>query len=213
MPDRNPPLAADPLREALEAQFLKRPTLRAVTAQMLARNLAEKYPPLTHPLADLRLAVPRDGGGRALLPLLEVALNHLADGSFPDVSTRHGLDSYLSDASGTRLGYPANGTHAYDLDVIEAVIRELPSLLFIGFQDAMATYWGEDSDAGGSRWKWLADVLQGTLLDAAARHAQPLGILNTLARYPDRATRARRPAPDNAIHAYTLEAQDRKSVV
>lgn len=206
MPDHNPPLAADPLREALEAQFLKRPTLRAVTAQMLARNLAEKYPPLTHPLADLRLAVPRDGGGRALLPLLEVALSHLADGSFPDVSTRHGLDSYLSDASGTRLGYPANGAHAYDLDVIEAVIRELPSLLFIGFQDAMATYWGEDSDAGGSRWKWLADVLQGTLLDAAARHAQPLDILNTLARYPDRATRARRPAPDNAIHAYTLEA-------
>ncbi|WP_321847421.1 dermonecrotic toxin domain-containing protein [Pseudomonas paraveronii] len=206
MPDRNPPLAAHPLREAVQAQFLKRPTLRSVTAQMLARNLAEKYPPLTQPVADLRLAVPRDGGGRALLPLLEVALSHLADGSFPDVSARQGLDSYLSDTSGARLSYPANGTHAYALDVIEAIIRELPSLLFIGFQDALAAYWGEDSDAGGSRWKWLANVLQGALLDSAARHAQPLNILNTLARYPDRTTRARRPAPDNTIHAYTLQA-------
>ncbi|MCK1788482.1 hypothetical protein L9Z73_30530, partial [Pseudomonas sp. TNT11] len=115
MPDRNTPLAAHPTRQAVEAQFFNRPTLCSVTAQMLARNLTEKYPPLTHPLADLRLAVPRDGGGRALLPLLDVALNHLADGSFPDVSTRQGLDSYLSTPSGTRLSYPANGSRADEL--------------------------------------------------------------------------------------------------
>ena len=209
MPDRNTPLAAHPTRQAVEAQFFNRPTLRSVTAQMLARNLTEKYPPLTHPLADLRLAVPRDGGGRALLPLLDVALNHIADGSFPDVSPRQGLDSYLSNPSGTRLSYPANGSRDYDLAVIEAVIRELPSILFIGFQEALAAYWGQDSGAGGSRWQWLADVLQGALLDCATRQpgvaAHPLNILGTLARYPDRATRARRPAPDNAIHAYTLE--------
>ncbi len=148
MPDRNAPLAAHPTRQAVEAQFFNRPTLRSVTAQMLARNLTEKYPPLTHPLADLRLAVPRDGGGRALLPLLDVALNHLADGSFPDVSTRQGLDSYLSTPSGTRLSYPANGSRADELLVIEAMIRELPSILFIGFQEALAAYWGQDSGAG-----------------------------------------------------------------
>lgn len=209
MPDPNTTTPAHLTRQAVQAQFLTRPTLRSVTAQMLARNLTEKYPPLTSPLDDLRLARPREGGGRALSPLLEVALSHMADGSFPDLSSRYGLECYLSSADGTRLSYPVNGQRGYDLQVIEEVIRELPLLLFIGFQEALSAYWGQDSDAGGSRWKWLARVLQGAQLDSAVRQAgsgaQPLKTLSTLNRYPDRATRTARPWPENAVHAYTLE--------
>lgn len=208
-PNSFPP--AHPTRQVVEAQFLTRPTVRSVTTQLLALHLAEKYPPLTAPLDDLRLAVPREGGGRALLPLLDVALTHMADGSFPDVSPRGGLDSYLSDATGTRLRYDANGPRDYDLEVIEAVIRELPLILFVSFQDALANYWSQDSDAGGSRWKWLAVVLQGALLDSAIRqvgaNAKYLNVISALNRYPDRSTRARQPWPDNAVHAYTLETQ------
>ena len=212
MPAPNTPPAAQPIRQAVEAQFRTCPTLRSVTAQLLATNLKEKYPPLTYPLADLRLAVPREGGGRTLLPLLEVTLGYLADGSFPDVSTRLGLDSYLSGVTGNRLTYPINGrSRDYDLEVIEGVINELPTLLFIDFQQALATYWSQDSDAGVSRWKWLADVLQGSLLESATRQAgdaaQPLNILSTLSRYPDRVTRAARPWPENAVRAYTLETE------
>lgn len=192
MTDPNTFLAAHPTRQAVEAQFRTRPTLRSVTRQLLADHLKEKYPPLTYPVDELRLAVPREGGGRMLLPLLEVALSHMADVSFPDMSARHGLDGYLG-------------------DVIEAIIRELPSLLPIGFQDALATYWSEDSGTGGSRWQWLADVLQGSLLDSAIRQANGathvLKTLDTLARFPDRTTRARRPWPERAVHAYTLETQ------
>eukprot|EP01038_Epipyxis_sp_PR26KG_P019403 gene19403-27483_t len=120
MPAPNTPPAAQPIRQAVEAQFRTCPTLRSVTAQLLATNLKEKYPPLTYPLADLRLAVPREGGGRTLLPLLEVTLGYLADGGFPDVSTRLGLDSYLSGATGSRLTYHTNErSRDYDLEVIE----------------------------------------------------------------------------------------------
>lgn len=209
MTDPNTLLAAHPTRQAVEAQFRTRPTLRSVTRQLLAEQLKGKYPPLTYPVDELRLAVPREGGGRVLLPLLEVALSHMADGSFPDLSTRHGLDCYLSGATGSRLGFEADGPRDYDLEVIETLIRELPSILHIGFQDALATYWSEDSGAGGSRWLWLAGVLRGTLLDSAIRQANGatpvLKTLDTLARYPDRAARAHRPWPERAVHAYTVE--------
>ncbi len=59
MPDPNTPAAAQPTRQAVEARFATRPTLRTVTAELLANNLKEKYPPLTYPLQNLRLAVPR----------------------------------------------------------------------------------------------------------------------------------------------------------
>lgn len=209
MTDPNTVPAAHPARQAVEARFLTRPTLRSVTAQLLADQLKEKYPPLRSALADLRLAIPRDGGGRSLLPLLEVALSHLADGSFPDVSMRYGLDCYLGDATGTRLSFEANGPHGYDLAVIETVIRELPLILSIAFQDALAAYWSQDTEAGGSRWQWLARVLHGALLDSAIRQpgslARQLDTLLTLARYPERSTRAQRPWPQKAVRAYTLE--------
>ncbi|PMV21204.1 MULTISPECIES: dermonecrotic toxin domain-containing protein [unclassified Pseudomonas] len=210
MPVQPPAPAANPTRQAIAAQFLGRPTLRTVTAQMLGTHLVEKYPPLTLPVADLRLAVPREGGGRALLPLLDVALDHIADGSFPELTARQNLDCYLSDATGTRLGSHENGERRdFDLRVIEALIRELPRVLFIGFQEALAAYWGQDSDAGSVRWKWLADVLQGVLLEVATRQtglaAQHIEILSALNRYPDRASRTLSPAPANEVHAYTLE--------
>jgi|GEM_PF-320315 len=212
MPDPNSSAAAHPIQLAVEAQFRSRPTLRSVTTTLLGQNLRENYPTLITTVSDLRLALPREGGGRTLLPLLEAALHHLADGSVPDLSARHGLDCYLSNATGNRLHYQIDGRlRDYDLGIIDALIRELPSILFIAFQEALATYWGQDNGDGVSRWEWLAEVLQGSLLDAATRQAgtaaQHLNTLSLLNRYPDRATRARRPATQSAIHAYTVQTQ------
>jgi len=47
MPVQPPAPAANPTRQAVAAQFLGRPTLRTVTAQMLGTHLVEKYPPPT----------------------------------------------------------------------------------------------------------------------------------------------------------------------
>lgn len=191
------------LQKAVAAHFSTRPTLRSVAAQTLTYTLKEKYALLPYQSSDLYLALPRDGGGRTLQPLLDVALQHIADGSFPDLSTRDNLDCYLSDATGTRLD-------TYDVHVVKAVVWELPLILFISFQDALADYWGQNSDAGGNRWQWLARLLQGMLRTAAIRQsgddAEQLQILSTLASYPSREARANLAWPDNSIHAYTLEA-------
>lgn len=212
MPVIPPSPAENLLKKVVAAQFSTRPSLRSVVAQMLASTLEEKYPPLLSiPLSGLCLALPREGGGRGLRPLLDVALQHLADGSFPDLSFRYGLDAYLSDKTGTRLTFQANGERSYDRHVFEDAIRELPLILFVGAQEALATYWEQNSDAGGSRWQWLASVLRGRLSTSAVRQsgddAQQLQILSTLADCPSREARSERLWPDNAIHAYTLETQ------
>jgi len=212
MPVIPPSPAENLLKKVVAAQFSTRPSLRSVVAQMLTSTLEEKYPPLLSiPLSGLRLALPREGGGRGLRPLLDVALQHLADGSFPDLSFRYGLDAYLSDKTGTRLTFQANGERSYDRHVFEDAIRELPLILFVGAQEALATYWEQNSDAGGSRWQWLASVLRGRLSTSAVRQsgddAQQLQILSTLADCPSREARSERLWPDNAIHAYTLETQ------
>lgn len=202
-------LAKNLLKTAVETQFFTRPTLRSVVNRMLTATLKEQFPQLSTSPSDLCLALPRDGGGRALHPLLNVALKHIADGSFPDLSVRYNLDGYLSDATGTRLTTPTNGHTPYDLKVVETVIRELPLIVHVGFQDALTEYWNQDSDAGGSRWQWLAGLLQGMLRTSTLHHsgadAQQLQILSTLANYPAREARANLPWPDNSIHAYTLE--------
>lgn len=199
----------DAIAQAVQRQFADRPTLRTVTAQLLADNLKDKYPPLSLAVGDLRLALPRHGGGRRLLPLLDVALNHLADGSLPDPSRRAGVDSYLSDATGMRLTFQVNGQRDYDLDVILAVIRELPLLIVIAFQEALTRYWGQDSDVGGSRWQWLGDILRTTLRTAALRQAdlpaEQRRMLDAVLDHPDLEARNQQMAADHVIHAYTLE--------
>ncbi|MBP1124298.1 MULTISPECIES: hypothetical protein [Pseudomonas] len=199
------------IKRAVHAQFGTRPTLRSVVAQMLADHLVEKYPPLTLPVARLRLALPREGGGRSLQPLLEVALDYLASGIFPDLTARDGLDAYLSDAGGTRLVFEQNGTHSYDLAVVEAIIRELPFIVQVGFQDALTAYWNMPSDAAGSRWQWFAGILQGQLRAAAIRQlsgdVSALQRLIHLADYPARETRSQRAGPESSLHAYSVETR------
>lgn len=211
MPDLTRHTPAALLQQAVAAQFATRPSLRDVAAHMLSDLLKEKFPLLTQPPADLRLAQPRDGGGRALLPLLTVALEYLATDNYPDMSARDGLDCYLSDATGTRLTYQINGQKDYDLSAIEAVIRELAQVLFIGFQDAVTAYWGQAGDASDSRWKWLADMFQARLrrmaVDQLGSDAGHLKMLSALARCPDRKDRVHQPWPDNSLHAYTLETR------
>ncbi|WP_338486602.1 hypothetical protein VRB68_11030 [Pseudomonas trivialis] len=199
------------IKLAVQAQFRTRPTLRSVVAQMLTEHLQEKYPPLTLPVAQLRLALPREGGGRGLSPLVEVALDYLASGIFPDLTARDGLDAYLSDASGTRLSFEQNGTRHYDLAVVEALIRELPVIVQVGFQDALMAYWNMPSDAGGSRWQWFAGILQDQLRAAAIRQlagdVPALQRINQLTDYPARETRSQRHGPESSLHAYSVQTR------
>ncbi|PRA25783.1 dermonecrotic toxin domain-containing protein [Pseudomonas poae] len=192
------------VQQAVHAQFSSRPTLREVVTQRLGDSLTEKFPNGRLAPTELFLAVVRDGGGRDLHPLVQVALGHLADGRFPDLAPRGGLDCYVGDATGNRL------SPAFDLGVVESVIRELPLILHIAYQDALAAYWGHDSDAGGSRWQWLARLLCGQMQAASARppctDPELTHLLDTLTRYPTREARGRQRSGEAAVHAYTVEA-------
>ena len=79
MPIVTPIPAENLLKTVIKGQFSTRPALRSVVAEMLARTLKEHYPPLSIAPSDLYMALPREGGGRALRPLLDVALQFLAD--------------------------------------------------------------------------------------------------------------------------------------
>lgn len=211
MPDTVKARPCSATKAAVYAQFADRPTLRAVIAQRLSSSLLEKYPVLTLSVDQLRLAIPRDGGGHGLHPLLEVALQYLADGDYPDLSTRNNLECYLSDATGARLTFTATVDTPYDLNVIEAVIRELRWLVYIDFQDALARFWGQPDAPATSRWAWLSGLLQGNLREAAIRGSHnneaQLQCLTSLTDYPDRLDRSALPWPGNGVHAYTLESQ------
>jgi len=197
--------------QAVAAQFADRPTLRTVVAQLLSDGLRVHYPTLSTAPNHLRVAMPRDGGGRDLKPLPDLALEYLANASFPDLSPRQGQDCFLSDPSGTRMTYQAVTTKEYDLHVIEGIIRELPSLVPIAFQNALAQFWGEPGEPDVSRLAWLSGLLRSNLRVAAIRQsgddAIQLRSLTILTDCPDRKTRAALPWPDNGVHAYTLEAQ------
>ena len=198
------PQTASPVELAVRHQFADRPTLRSVVAQVLSASLREACPSLSTPPAQLRLALPREGGGRSLEPLVDIALTFLAEGVLPDLSTRQGLDAYLGDATGTRMPETA-----YDLPGIQGLIQALPTLVPAAFQDALAQCWGQPDDT--SRWAWFAELLRSNLRTAAIRQfgadSPQLLRLTAVADYPDRQTRANRLWPENAVHAYTLETR------
>ncbi len=209
MPSLSTPSTASPIELAVRTQFAGRPSLRSVVTQLLCASLRATYPPLTFAADQLRLALPRAGGGRSLEPLVDVALGYLADGRFPDISTRQGVDAYLADTIGTRLGSGMDPTWSYDLRVVRGLVHELSTLVAIAFQDALAQFWGQpDND---SRWAWLSQLLQGNLRTAAIRRSGPdslqLQRLIALADCPDRQARTLLPGPNNGIHAYTLETE------
>ncbi|WP_348750801.1 dermonecrotic toxin domain-containing protein [Pseudomonas rhodesiae] len=193
------------LAHAVQARFQARPTLRSATAQRLSDSLKELSPPLTRPLSELYLAHPRDGGGRALPSVLQVALTYLANGTLPDLATRAGLDAYLSDASGNRLTEPA-----IPLNDLQRIIRELPTLLPATLQTALSSFWDEVDSAGISHWQWLGEVLHSLFRQCAISQStsdrEQLQALTALARYPAREARRQQTAPDNTVYAYTLEA-------
>ncbi len=209
MPSLPPSNTASATELAVHAQFSGGPTLRSVVTQLLSDTLRAAYPPLTFSSDQLRLALPREGGGRSLEPLVDVALGYLAQGRFPELSTRQGLDAYLSDVTGSRLAGGTDPAWSYDLRVVRGLVYELSTLVPIAFQDALAQFWGQPD--GDSRWAWLSQMLQGNLRIAAIRQSGTDNVqlqrLSTLADCPDRQARAVLPGPNNGIHAYTLETE------
>ena len=68
---------------------------------------------------------------------------------------------FLADHQGNRLKL-AEG-YEVDMNVIEALIKELPWRLPIEFKSALTGYWNEPAEGSVSRWRWLSNVIKDTL--------------------------------------------------
>ena len=208
----SPPAAAsdtDIIARAVHTRFNTRPTLRSQTARLLKDGILEKYPQLAFDPERTKIAQPIPGGAWRLTLLLDVVLDYLASGAFPDLSEQYGRSCFLTNRAPAQLTADNTTSRLPDLQVIAQVIRELPDIFYIGAQESLATCWNEQDETGVSRWQWLGNLLAGVLKTSATRlaesDAEQAGILLELARQPDNRERLQRPWAKGAIEACTLQ--------
>ncbi|HEX4546995.1 dermonecrotic toxin domain-containing protein [Pseudomonas sp.] len=201
------PPARSGLSQLIGAQFASRPTLEAVTRQLLADSFAEKLPSLQIDLNLTRLATPHPDGGWTLRPLIPLVLDYLASGTQIDWRDRDGQPCYLSDAPPKRLRL-ADGSRV-DLTVVAAMINELPWTLPVSLQNQLASYWQEKIEPGVSRWRWLSDQLRGALqvttLEKSGLDEYDRTTLDQVVAWPDSGKR-QEVFGESAVHVYCLEA-------
>ncbi|MGO4368386.1 dermonecrotic toxin domain-containing protein [Pseudomonas sp. PAB10] len=197
------------IARAINARFSTRPTLRSVTSRLLKDGLLEKYPQLDFDPDRTKVAQPIPDGAWRLTLLLDVVLEYLASDIPPVLSEQYGRDCFLTNKAPARLTVGKSTSRVPDMQVIADVIRELPTILFIAFQESLTSYWNESVDTGSSRWQWLGDLFAGVLKTSATRlsvsNAVQADILTELADHPDQQQRLQRPWSKGVIHAYTLQ--------
>lgn len=205
------------IARAVSARFDNRPTLRSQTARLLKEGLLEKYPELDFDPYQTKLAQPIPNGAWRLSLLLDEVLEYLASGVKLDLGDQYGRNCFLTNKVPKQMGVSKTTSRLPDMRVIEAVILELPDILYIGLQEALTAYWNDDTGAGGSRWEWLGDLLAGLLKTAAVRHtgldASQAGVLTELANHPDRQVRLQKPWSGGVIQACTLQTTLSKGTV
>ena len=189
---------------AVRAQFAGRPTLEAVTRQLLAAALSQKYPSLTIDLARTRLAVPLAEGGWELQPFVARVMDYLANGNGLSLERLNGRSYYLCDDAPDWLE-----PDLLDMKVIDTLIRELTWTVPIGFQNALAEYWTGPADTGASRWRWFSDVLKDTLSIGLIRQEDLSDLaretVNQVILCPDREGRIIQYG-ENCVQVYALES-------
>lgn len=195
-------LSPSSIAHAVSAHFADRPALETVIRQQLATAIGDKYPTLTLDLSRTQLARPQRRGW-LLQPFMPVVHDALASGVPLDFREVDSLPWYLSDEPPKRLKLPGLTREKLDMQVIAALVGELPQILPIALQNALAEYW----DAG--HWRWLAHVLTDTLRVGALRQAgldeQTRETIDQLVTLPEREARIARHGQD-AVYAYGLEA-------
>ncbi|MEB0048433.1 MULTISPECIES: dermonecrotic toxin domain-containing protein [unclassified Pseudomonas] len=206
---------------AVNAQFSDRPTLRQVVAKRLEDFITESVAALDTPITQINVASPNVLGGYDTTPLLEVALHYLARGELPDLSNKiDDRECYLITPRATRVRYRAiSGDYpatAPDMPLIERALRQLPSTVHIGFQQALTDYWNAQADTGTSRWQWLGDQLRNSLRSTAIRQPgldnEQRALLNRLADNPDSQEHAAASNIIDQIHAYCIETTVTKAM-
>lgn len=206
--DPSPLPLGNVLAQAVNTQFAARPTLDSVVSQRLHDSAQEKYPSLPLDIATLRVAEPSRAGAWFLKPLLDVALEFLATGVPVDFSDKHSSEYYLCNSAAPQTRLTVNNTKI-DMQVVASLVNELPIILPVELQSALATFWQNTGNTGTSRWQWMGDLLRTSLRNSVPRTSgltdEHLQLLNNVLDYPDNRERENLNLPGETIHAYTLE--------
>ena len=177
-----------PVYHAVNAQFFTRPGIDTVIRDMFKHALEERYPTLTIDLATARLATPLPTGGWELPLLMDKINDFLVNGAAMEISHVSPRNYYfLSDREGNRLKLADD--YEVDMQVIEALIKELPWSVPIGLKTALADYWSQQTEGGVTRWRWLSNVLKDTLamkaLEQSSLSETELETLQQVLNFPD----------------------------
>ncbi|KRP63568.1 dermonecrotic toxin domain-containing protein [Pseudomonas orientalis] len=172
-----PPIALSQLpAQAIHQRFVTRPAFYSVVLNALRELILERYPSLELEMSGVKLAIPHPDGHYTYRPLMEVAIDHVLKPQLLDLHSERELPYYLTQKIPDVLK-PAS-LPLIDMQVIAQLIDELPGSLYLYFQQALADYWSEIDSHGGSRWQWLAQLLNGQMTATAARQSS----LNQLQR-------------------------------
>ena len=200
-PQETSPLTA----QAVSARFSPLPDLSEVIQQLFERALAEQYPTLEIDLSQTSLFIPQARSQYTIRPLMDVVHEYLSNGSPLSFSDVDGHAHYLSTRPPSRLRLPGPTSENLDMQVIEALIKELPATLPVALQNALLTYWNEPATG---RWQWLSDVLQDSLRISAIRQTELEAwhreTVDQLVTTPEREQRVARDG-EQAMRALCLE--------
>ncbi|WP_124377452.1 hypothetical protein [Pseudomonas synxantha] len=203
----SPPDPGNLIAIAVGAQFFQHPTLISVAGRWLEKGIKEAYPTLAFDPVTTKLAIPNALGGWDLRFLLNVALDHLANGTSLDFSTRHTRAHFLTLNAPHRLDPIGAEKPSIDMGVIEQVIRELPVVVPTAFQQALIEYWDQGVEGGASHWRWLSELLRSNLINTALApsfNAAARCILQQVTDYPDRLERMAAMKAE-AVRVYVVE--------
>lgn len=164
-------LSAQDFKRAVALQFASRPTLRQVVGRKVLQLLVERHPklstvrPLLADAEPLRLLIPQPGPGNAQLsvPLLQVLLQAVLDGTALNLETLHEQDHGLTFVEPYRF----EGSDGFEFIALKGITDSINDLLLelpYHFQQAQIDYWSGVSSAGVSRDRWLQQTLKSALL-------------------------------------------------
>ncbi|AHC36271.1 MULTISPECIES: hypothetical protein [unclassified Pseudomonas] len=162
------PTPPDTPAKVVANQFATRPTVRSVVAKLLDDALK---------IDSANTALAGSSPDRPT-PLLDLALEHLANGAELDFS---GPRQWVKSDTGS----PA----PLDSHSLELAIRSLRPNLKPAYAEALSQYWGQPAFGATSRWLWLSDTLKNTLRIAGLQQPgldpQQRETLDQITRYPD----------------------------
>ncbi|WLH87195.1 hypothetical protein [Pseudomonas sp. FP2338] len=191
--------------QAIHARFATRPALFSVVLNALRSRILERYPSLKLNLPATQLGIPTPSGHYTFKALMEVAIEHVLKPQLLELHSQRELPYFLTQ-NPPKILKPETPP-LIDMQVIAKIIDELPSSIYLHFQNDLAAYWSTLDSHGSSRWQWLSEFLNCQMTAAAAGPSDltetQRDMLAVTAAWPERVERLPRSTP--ATYAYFIE--------